>query len=244
MAAAVLMLSGRSVARSRARVTVSRPAIWPFCVVSVNKNCDTSRLLDSQRPNNAGGPRLTGICRSGQINLAFSQPFRCFRSDGNSMEGRLIYTGNLARVVLGVKFFSYSTSIFSLCVMPYVLLQSGLGIQSPALQIAFCGIMGFFTFLSPTVLHLLTKGYVVRLYHDEKTDNYTAITYNVLLQQKKTVFHQKDVKVPGVSKMFTTFYANRKSLLVNPVLFWHPNDYSHLMGYDQPFSFNLDELKK
>ncbi|XP_072323642.1 transmembrane protein 70, mitochondrial [Scyliorhinus torazame] len=244
MAAAVLMWSGRSVALSRARVIVSRPAVWPFCDDSVNKNCDTSRLLDSQRLNNAGGPRLTGICRSGQINLAFSQPFRCFRSDGNAMEGRLIYSGNLARVVLGVKFFSYSTSIFSLCVMPYVLLQSGLGIQSPALQIAFCGTMGFFTFLSPTVLHLLTKGYVVRLYHDEKTDNYTAITYNVLLQQKKTVFHQKDVTVPGVSKMFTTFYANRKSLLVNPVLFWHPNDYSHLMGYDQPFSFNLDELKK
>ncbi|XP_067888158.1 transmembrane protein 70, mitochondrial isoform X2 [Heterodontus francisci] len=187
--------------------------------------------------------RIVSIKHS-QINLAFSQPFRCFCSDGNTVEGRLIYTGNLSRAVLGVKFFSYSSSIFSLCMMPYILLQSGLGIQSPALQTAFCGIMGFFTFLSPMVLHLLTKGYVVHLYHNAKTDNYTAITYNVLLQQKKTVFHQKDVKVPGVSKMFTTFYVDKKSLLVNPMLFWHPSDYSHLMGYDQPFSFNLDELKK
>ncbi|XP_078396430.1 transmembrane protein 70, mitochondrial [Cetorhinus maximus] len=244
MATAVLMLSGRSVTLSRVRMTVSCPAVRTFSVLSVHNNCYTFRLLDTQRPNSAGGLRLTGSCRSGQINLAFCQPFRCFCSDGNTVEGRLIYTGNLARAVLGVKFFSYSTSIFSFCVIPYILLQSGLGIQSPALQIAFCGTMGFFTFLSPMVLHLLTKGYVVRLYHNAKTDNYTAVTYNVLLQQKKTVFHQKDVKVPGVSKMFTTFYANKKSLLVNPVLFWHPSDYSHLMGYDQPFSFNLDELKK
>ncbi|XP_078072454.1 transmembrane protein 70, mitochondrial [Mustelus asterias] len=243
MAVAVLRLGRRLVTLSRARVEASR-FVRTVCAFSVSKNCDTSQLLYSPRSNCAGEPRLTGGSRSGQINLAFSQLFRYYCSDGKTKEGRLIYSGNLARVVLGVKFFSYSTSIFSLCVMPYVLLQSGLGIQSPALQIAFCGIMGFFTFLSPMVLHLLTKGYVIRLYHDVKTDNYTAITYNVLLQQKKTVFHQKDVKVPGVSKMFTTFYANKKSLLVNPVLFWHPHDYSHLMGYDQPFSFNLDELKK
>eukprot|EP00062_Callorhinchus_milii_P003176 gi/632940201/ref/XP_007885192.1/ PREDICTED: transmembrane protein 70, mitochondrial [Callorhinchus milii] len=150
----------------------------------------------------------------------------------------------MARAVLGVKFFSYSSSLFSLCVMPYILFQSGLGIQNPALQIAFCGIIGFFTFLSPVVLHLVTKGYVVSLHHNAETDTYTAVTYNVLLQPKKTVFHQKDVKIPGVSQMFTTFYANKKSLLVNPMLFWHPNDFHHLMGYDQPFSFDMEELKK
>ncbi|XP_067836576.1 transmembrane protein 70, mitochondrial [Heptranchias perlo] len=244
MAGVGLMLRGRSVTLSRAGMAAVCRAARPFCAFSGDTNCYTYRLSDTQRPISAGGPRITGSRTSAQINLPFSQLFRCFCSAGNTVEGRLIYAGNLARVVLGVKFFSYSTSIFSFCMMPYILLQSGLGIQSPALQIAFCGIIGFFTFLSPMVLHLLTKGYVVRLYHDAETDNYTAVTYNVLLQQKKTVFHQKDVKVPGVSKMFTTFYANKKSLLVNPILFWHPNDYSHLMGYDQPFSFNLDELKK
>nr|XP_006004574.1 PREDICTED: transmembrane protein 70, mitochondrial isoform X2 [Latimeria chalumnae] len=177
----------------------------------------------------------------------FSQSAYSFSANvtsSKSEHGRLIYTGNLAKTVLGVKFFSYSTSMFSLFAMPYILLKSGVGTQSLALQIAFCGIVGFFTFITPVALHLITKGYVVRLYHNTETDTYTAVTYNALLAEKKTIFHQGDVKIPGISKMFTTFYANRRSMLVNPMLFPHPNDYSHLMGYDQPFSFDLEEIKE
>ncbi|KAG9356151.1 hypothetical protein JZ751_000995 [Albula glossodonta] len=143
-----------------------------------------------------------------------------------------------------VKFFSYSSSMFSLSVMPYILFKTGIGVQSLALQVAFCSVIGLFTFITPVLLHLITKGYVVRLYHNPETDTYTAVTYNALLVEKKTVFHQKEVSVPDVSKMFTSFYANQKSLLVNPMLFPVPHDYDHLMGYDKPFSFDLDELDK
>ncbi|XP_016399431.1 transmembrane protein 70, mitochondrial isoform X2 [Sinocyclocheilus rhinocerous] len=128
-------------------------------------------------------------------------------------DGELIYTGNLGKAVLGVKFFSYSSSMFSLCVMPYVLLKTGIG-------------------------------YVVRLYHNKETEMYTAITYSALLMAKRTVFHQSDVVIPDVSRMFTSFYAKKRSLLVNPMLFPLPHDYNHLMGYDQPFSFDTDDLNK
>lgn len=161
-------------------------------------------------------------------------------SDGD----RLIYSGDLAKSVLGVKFFSYSCSMFSVCVMPYVLTKTGLGVQSLALQVAFCGVIGFFTFITPVLLHFVTKGYVVRLYHNEETDTYTAITYTALLSEKKTVFHQSDVKVPDISKMFTTFYAKKQSMLVNPDTFSLPHDYNHLMGYDRPFTFDVDDLDK
>ncbi|XP_036412247.1 transmembrane protein 70, mitochondrial [Colossoma macropomum] len=176
------------------------------------------------------------------------QPYtygRCFSSQPVSPEdGVLIYSGNLGKAVLGVKFFSYSTSMFSLCVMPYVLTKTGLGVSSLAMKVAFCGFIGFFTFLTPLLLHLITKGYVVRLYHNKDTDMYTAVTYSALLVEKKTVFHQSDVKIPDVSRMFTSFYAKKRSMLVNPMLFELPHDYNHLMGYDQPFSFDLDDLKK
>ncbi|XP_030046033.1 transmembrane protein 70, mitochondrial [Microcaecilia unicolor] len=165
-------------------------------------------------------------------------------SSGNAGDGRLIYTGNLAKAVLGVKFFSYSTSMFNLCVMPHIVFKSGIGVDSLTLQIAFCSIIGFFTFVTPVILHLFTKGYVVRLYHKAETDTYTAITYSVLLTEKRTVFHQKDVKVPEVNKMLTTFYAQTKSMLVNPMMFSNPVDYNHLMGYDKPFTFDLEELKE
>ncbi|KAL7851695.1 hypothetical protein AOLI_G00220510 [Acnodon oligacanthus] len=170
---------------------------------------------------------------------------RCFSSQPASPEdGVLIYTGNLGKAVLGVKFFSYSTSMFSLCVMPYVLTKTGLGVSSLAMKVAFCGFIGVFTFLTPVLLHLITKGYVVRLYHNKDTDVYTAVTYSVLLVEKKTVFHQSDVTIPDVSRMFTSFYAKKRSMLVNPMLFELPHDYNHLMGYDRPFSFDLDDLKK
>lgn len=144
----------------------------------------------------------------------------------------------------GVKFFSYSTSIFSICVMPKILLQTGIGVQNLALQVAFCSFVGLFTFMTPLLLHLLTKGYIVRLYHNHETDTYTAVTYSALLAEKKTVFHQSEISVPDVSRMFTSFYANRRSMLVNPMLFDLPHDYNHLMGYDKPFSFDLEALDK
>lgn len=174
------------------------------------------------------------------------ESLRCFcsSSTSNSDEGNLIYTGSLAKAVLGVKFFSYSTSIFSMCVMPQVLLKTGLGVQSLALQVAFCGFIGIFTFITPVLLHLVTKGYVVRLYHNHKTDTYTAVTYSALLVEKKTVFHQSEVSVPDVSGMFTSFYANRRAMLVNPMLFSLPHDYNHLMGYDKPFTFDMDAFDK
>ncbi|XP_071783536.1 transmembrane protein 70, mitochondrial [Centroberyx gerrardi] len=169
---------------------------------------------------------------------------RCLSTSLHAEEGNLVYSGNLGNAVRGVKMFSYTSSGFSLCLMPYLLFQTGLGIQSPAMQVAFCGIIGVFTFLTPVLLHLITKGYVVRLYHDADGDTYTAVTYSVLLTEKKTVFHQKQVRIPEVSKMFTTFYAGKTGLLVNPELFPFPHDYNHLMGYDQPFRFDTGDLER
>ncbi|XP_062424517.1 transmembrane protein 70, mitochondrial [Rhea pennata] len=162
----------------------------------------------------------------------------------HSEHGRLIYTGNLAKAVLGVRFFSYSTSVFNLFMMPYIILKTGIGFESLFVQAAFYGLIGFFTFITPITLHILTKGYVIRLYYKADMDTYTAITYNAILAEKATVFHQNDVKLPDISRMFTTFYAKTKSMLVNPMLFPNPEDYEHLMGYDKPFYFDLEEEKE
>ncbi|XP_051944099.1 transmembrane protein 70, mitochondrial [Hippocampus zosterae] len=164
-------------------------------------------------------------------------PTSFLSTEAQSEDGNLIYTGSLATAVRGVKFFSYSTSGASLCLMPQILLKSGLGVQSPTLQVAFCGIVGFFTFLTPALLHLFTKGYVIRLYHNPERDTYVAVTYSLLLTERRTLFHQRQVKIPAVSKMFTTFYANDTGMLVNPDMFRLPQDYNHLMGYDKPFTF-------
>nr|XP_020469042.1 transmembrane protein 70, mitochondrial [Monopterus albus] len=161
-----------------------------------------------------------------------------------SEDGNLIYTGSLGRAVRGVKMFSYSTSGASLLLMPQILLNTAPAVQGFALHAAFCVVISFFTFLTPVLLHLITKGYVIRLYHNPDRDTYTAITCSVFLTEKKTVFHQSQVRIPAVSRMFTTFYIDNKGLLVNPDLFTQPHDYNHLMGYDKPFSFSTDDMDK
>ncbi|XP_012712116.1 transmembrane protein 70, mitochondrial isoform X1 [Fundulus heteroclitus] len=167
---------------------------------------------------------------------------QCLSTTSRTEDGILVYTGSLATAVRGVKMFSYSTSGASLILMPQILLKTGLGVSSIAVQIAFTGIVGFFTFLTPILLHLITKGYVIRLYHNPDRDTYTAITYSVFLTEKRYAFHQSQVKIPAVTKMFTTFYAGHEGLLVNPDLFLIPHDYNHLMGYDKPFTFKKENM--
>uniref|UniRef100_A0A8D0HLR7 Transmembrane protein 70 n=1 Tax=Sphenodon punctatus TaxID=8508 RepID=A0A8D0HLR7_SPHPU len=216
------------------------------------KRVGTAPLLALSHTYSAAGARSSrglGASVSGnQIIFPHVKSVCCFSTSSHensehehSEYGRLIYTGNLAKPVLGVKFFSYSTSMITFCLMPYVLLKTGLAVDNLALQITLYSILGAFAFITPVAFHLLTKGYVIRLYHSAETDTYTAITYNVILAEKSTAFHQKDVRVPDISKIFTTFYAKSKSMLVSPRLFPHPQDYSHLMGYDKPFHFDLGE---
>ncbi|XP_075272112.1 transmembrane protein 70, mitochondrial [Opisthocomus hoazin] len=186
----------------------------------------------------AGSRQVTSFPGAAVRSLCTSSP------QEHPEHGRLVYKGNLAKAVLGVRFFSYSTSIFNLFMVPYVMLKTGIGFESLFIQAAFYGLIGFFTFVTPVTLHVLTKGYVIRLYYKDEMDTYTAITYNAILAEKATVFHQKDVKIPDITKMFTTFYARTKSMLVNPTLFPNIQDYNHLMGYDKSLYFNFEEEKE
>ncbi|XP_033975864.1 transmembrane protein 70, mitochondrial isoform X2 [Trematomus bernacchii] len=191
-----------------------------------------------------GGPGADGRSFLRCHSTLCSVSSRCLSTATHSEDGKLIYSGSLGTAVRGVKLFSYSSSWASLLVMPQILLKTGLGVQSLALQAAFCGVVGFFTFITPVVLHFITKGYVIRLYHSPDRDTYTAITYSVFLTEKRRVFHQRKVRIPAVSQMFTTFYAGDAGLLVNPDMFLLPHDYNHLMGYDKPFSFSTDDVDR
>ncbi|XP_007437823.1 transmembrane protein 70, mitochondrial, partial [Python bivittatus] len=175
-------------------------------------------------------PHAESLCRFGTSSLEEHSEF-----------GRLIYSGNLSRSVLGVKIFCLTTSIITASMLFGIIFKFGLNVDKLYSEIAFYSATLFFIFLTPFLFHLFTKRYVIRLYHKAKTDTYTAITYSGILKEKKTLFHQKDVTVPDISKLFTTFYAKKRAMFVNPFLFHYPQDYNHLMGYDKPFQFDLND---
>lgn len=49
----------------------------------------------------------------------------------------------------------------------------------------------------------------------------------------------KDIRVPDVAGMFTTFFAKGKPLFVDVELFTDPAHYVKMMGYDKPIDFQL-----
>ena len=107
------------------------------------------------------------------------------------------------------------------------------------------GSMASLLLLTPIVLHWITKSYATQIYYDNVTDTYTAYTLNFFLTTTKRVFTPADVEVPAVRNLMTSFMVKGKPLLVNPTAFFHPNHFSHLMGYDKlPEDFTMEEMEQ
>ncbi|XP_072298070.1 transmembrane protein 70, mitochondrial isoform X1 [Eucyclogobius newberryi] len=232
-------LSGFSCARSRGLSPAVRPRLPAQRCGSLRGHKSLCLASSVPRPParwlSSAGQSSAGQSSAGQSSAGQS-------SAGQSSDDQLIYTGSLGNAVRGVKAFSYSTSGASLLLLPHIMVTTGLSSHSWTFQLVFCGVVGVFTFITPVLLHLITRGYVVRLYHSPAGDAYTAVTYSLFLTEKRTTFRQEQVRIPSVSRMFTTFYADGTGMLVNPELFSLPQDYNHLMGYDKPFSFSPDQL--
>ncbi|TRY99658.1 hypothetical protein DNTS_027984 [Danionella cerebrum] len=190
--------------------------------------------------------QLIHVMRRSFLKALANKPYcsvRCFTSSSpQSEDGELIYKGNLGRLIRGVKLFSYSTSIFSLVSLPYLTWAHGFLTDGPlALQVIVHGFLGSVIFFTPALLHYVTNGYVLRLYHNKEKNMYTAFTLSFFLMEKRTLFHQSEVVIPSLTAMFTSFYVRNRSMFVNPMYFDIPHDYNHLMGYDHPFKFDLED---
>ncbi|KAH8270353.1 hypothetical protein KR018_008465 [Drosophila ironensis] len=150
-----------------------------------------------------------------------------------------IYYGTLAPRMKVVKFFSLSTSLAGLAAQP-ILLEQGMKIGGTGMAVFLCSVGGFFTFVTPLLLHFITKKYVTELHFNPQTQEYTATTISLLLQKIKTKFRVSDVVVPEVPGMFTSFVVDKRPLFVDPALFDDPEHYVKIMGYDKPIDFKLD----
>ncbi|XP_053688685.1 transmembrane protein 70 homolog, mitochondrial [Sabethes cyaneus] len=166
-----------------------------------------------------------------------------FCTEATGENEKQVYHGVLTPQIRAVKVFSLVTSIGGLVAQP-ILLEQANKIGGTPMIVAICGIAGFFTFVTPFLLHLITKRYVTDLSYDSTTQEYTAITITFLLQRQQTKFRIKDVVVPEVPGMFTTFMVGDKSLFVDPTLFPDPTHYIKIMGYDKPIDFKFEEARR
>ena len=141
-----------------------------------------------------------------------------------------IYNGILTTQIKLVKTFSLTTSCVGLMVQPVLWTYST---ANAAVVLGAGAFLGFFTFVTPLLIHSFSKKYVTKLYYNQVEDKYTAVVCNLLLRPKKIEFKLDDVDVPDVPGMFTTFKARNVPLFVEGSAFHDPWHYGKLMGYDK-----------
>uniref|UniRef100_A0A2M4AYQ7 Putative transmembrane protein 70 log mitochondrial n=2 Tax=Anopheles triannulatus TaxID=58253 RepID=A0A2M4AYQ7_9DIPT len=154
-----------------------------------------------------------------------------------------VYYGTLTPQIRAVKVFSLATSIGGIVAQP-VLLEQANKIGGTPMIVAVCGFAGFFTFVTPILLHLVTKRYVTELYYDPAEQQYTAVTITFFLRRERIHFKLADVVVPEVGGLFTTFLVKNKALFVDPQMFPDPTHYIKIMGYDKPIDFKFEEARQ
>ncbi|XP_046738012.1 transmembrane protein 70 homolog, mitochondrial isoform X1 [Diprion similis] len=190
----------------------------------------------------------TGFVENKKFLPSLQQSCR-FTSDSNAFDNKQIsetekiYQGSMTKQVRTIKVFTLITSITGIISQPMLYAKfEEIGL-SPAM-VGFGAFYGFFTLISPLLIHLVTKRYVTQIEYNSKEDYYTAYTYTFFVQRKKIQFTPDDVQVPDIPRMLTTFVVKNNSLFVDPKMFEDIGHYKRIMGYDKPLDFSLDSDSK
>ncbi|CAG9856041.1 unnamed protein product [Phyllotreta striolata] len=171
------------------------------------------------------------LCNSNKLDV------RLYSTDTKN-QLKHVYYGVLTPQIKAVKIFSLSSSVVGVIAQPFLyngIVQSG----SASVIAATYAFVGFFTVVTPLLLHFITRKYVTHLEYKEATDSYVASTINFLCMRKQTEFAVNEVVVPDIPGMFTTLLAKGRPLFMDPQFFDDPHHYARIMGLDKPMDFKL-----
>jgi len=160
-------------------------------------------------------------------------------SERNDQSGGtdIIYIGTLARHVRIVKVFSLSTSIVGICLQPFI--YTKLSALPVILAVAVGGFASFFIYLTPVLLHLVSKRYVTQMTLDPFTGQYAATTYTFFLRKKVHRFTADDVSVPNVPGLFTSIRVRGVPLFIDRDLFTDHRHFVQLFKYTDPLEWEI-----
>lgn len=104
--------------------------------------------------------------------------------DENDNEGVSIYEGKITKQIVRVKMFSITTSAMGLLAQPIIWTRA-VEASGAGLGTILCSIVGIFTFVTPVLLHFVTKKYVIDIRYNEQRDEYTCATVSFFLFRNK-----------------------------------------------------------
>lgn len=146
--------------------------------------------------------------------------------------------GTVAGRVKLLKMFSISTSIAGACLLPKIYVELGEQYSAPA-KMAVMGVTSFFVFMSPVLVHLLSKRYVAWIYYDEETNKFSASTFNFISMEVVHTFTPEDVVI--VHGALSSIKVRGVPLLFDANSFFDRKYYKKIMGFDKPAEWMLSE---
>jgi len=149
----------------------------------------------------------------------------------------VIYIGTLARHVRIVKVFSLSTSVAGICLQPFI--YTKLSALPVILAVAVGGFASFFIYLTPLLLHLVSKRYVTQMTLESTSGQYTATTYTFFLRKKVHRFTADDVSIPNVPGLFTSIRVRGVPLFIDRDLFTDHRHFVQLFKYADPLEWEI-----
>jgi len=133
-----------------------------------------------------------------------------------------VYYGSLTPQIRAVKIFSILSSVAGVASQPFLMYQVP-NLGTPV-SVALFGFVGFFTFVTPFLLHMITKKYVTHIYFNSDTGNYSAIRLNFFLREKM-VIGSANINVLCVAKLlllvkgYVEKYMHDILVITSPLLY-------------------------
>ncbi|KRY02037.1 Hormone-sensitive lipase, partial [Trichinella pseudospiralis] len=110
--------------------------------------------------------------------------------------GKLVYSsGSMGNLIRGVKLFSLLTTTIAVGMQPMIWRDMFVHDDRSALLTTLTlSFLSFSVMCSPLLLNLLTKRYVICMYHDEKLHLFSVMTYNIFAWPRIIQFKFEDIK--------------------------------------------------
>lgn len=94
-----------------------------------------------------------------------------------------IYTGPMAKKILAIKLLTMATTLTTIPIQIYVLYTNKDAQKNTPTKVIIMVCIAF-QILMPLIIHLVTKRYVLNMYHNPITDKYAIETYGFLPVKK------------------------------------------------------------
>lgn len=217
-----------------------------------------SRLIQKDSLQTISSQKRRFICTSSAIRAsepsqhgqneqdyqALSPLFQKYKEEEAKHNGKLVYVGQLTRQLKSAKILSLTSSVFGICLMPFLtetLSDSGL-----FAKLFVFGTSAFFIFVTPLFSQLLTRRYVSRLYYNYEEKKFKAILFNFFLFEYKLEFALDDIFVPDIPGPFSTvrLKSHNRNLFVDLNQISDLELTQKILGYDKPLDFNKYVEKK